>query len=71
MMAVRYAQNLRTTYLYRTFNRTVPAYRPSVQILKRTVPLINLVEQRCIYDKRPMLTFNYFLFISDSYYTER
>ena len=70
MMAVRYAQNLCTTYVYRTFNRIVPAYRPSVQILKRTVPLINLVEQRCIYDKRPMLTL-FFLFISDSYYTER
>ena len=37
-------------YVPRAFNRTVPAYCTSVQLLKRTVPLINLVKQGSIDD---------------------
>ena len=37
-MAVRYVRSELAYYVPYTLNRTVPAYRTSVQFLKRTVP---------------------------------
>ena len=53
-------------YVPRTFNRTVPAYRTSVQFLKRTVPTYRT---RTITKKAYRSTVPYFLAKIEAYLT--
>ena len=53
-------------YVPRTFNRTVPAYRTSVQFLKRTLPTYST---RTITEKAYRTTVPYFLAKIEAYHT--